>query len=107
MTNTSFEKLLSPSCIGSVKTRNRFIKSAAGLQYWAQGDHPVTDRAKYLYEAFARGGVGLIIMDATGCAMAGANAPANGVVMANAVMTRTWVEDWKQLMKKGKDLLRA
>ena len=46
-------------------------------------------------------------MEATGCAMAGANAPANGVVMANAVMTRTWVEDWKQLMKKGKDLLRA
>ena len=107
MTSNSFQHLISPSCIGSVKTRNRLIKSAAGLQYWAQGDNPVTDKAKYLYEAFAKGSVGLIIMEATGCAMAGANAPANGVVMANAVMTRTWVEDWKQLMKKGKDLLRA
>jgi 2,4-dienoyl-CoA reductase-like NADH-dependent reductase (Old Yellow Enzyme family) len=107
MTNTSFERLLSPSCIGSVRTRNRLIKSAAGLQYWAQGDNPVTDKAKYLYEAFAKRGVGLIIMEATGCTMTGANASANCVVMANAVMTRTWVEDWKQLMKKGKDLLRA
>ena len=55
-----------PSDIGSVKTRNRLIKSAAGLQYWAQGDNPVTDKAKYLYEAFARGGVGLIIMESPG-----------------------------------------
>jgi 2,4-dienoyl-CoA reductase (NADPH2) len=66
MTTISFEHLLSPSCIGSVKTRNRLIKSAAGLQYWAQGDNPVTDRAKYLYEALARGGVGLIIVESPG-----------------------------------------
>lgn len=61
-----FEQLLSPHHIGSVKTRNRLIKSAAGLQYWAQGDNPVTEKAKCLYEAFARGGVGLIIMESPG-----------------------------------------
>jgi 2,4-dienoyl-CoA reductase (NADPH2) len=63
MTNTRFEKLLEPYHIGSVKTRNRLIKSAAGLQYWIQGNNPVTDKAKYLYEAYAKGGIGLIIME--------------------------------------------
>ncbi|HVN97582.1 MAG TPA: FAD-dependent oxidoreductase [Syntrophorhabdaceae bacterium] len=63
MNSDNFRLLLSPSCIGPVKTRNRLIKSAAGLQYWAQGDNPVSDKAKYLYEAFAKGGVGLIIME--------------------------------------------
>ena len=63
MTPPTFAHLLSPSCMGSVKTRNRLIISAAGLQYWAQGDNPVTERAKYLYEAFARGGINLIIME--------------------------------------------
>jgi 2,4-dienoyl-CoA reductase (NADPH2) len=66
MNTPAFEHILSPYHIGSVKTRNRLIKSAAGLQYWAQGDNPVTDRAKYLYEAFAKGGVGLIIMESPG-----------------------------------------
>ena len=66
MSHSTFAHLLSPSNIGSVKTRNRLIKSAAGLQYWAQGDNPVTEKARYLYEAFARGGVGLIIMESPG-----------------------------------------
>jgi 2,4-dienoyl-CoA reductase (NADPH2) len=63
MMTTNFSNLLSPYHIGSVKTRNRLVKSAAGLQYWAQGDDPVTERAKYLHETFAKGGVGLIIME--------------------------------------------
>ena len=63
MTNNRFERLLEPHHIGPVKTRNRLIKSAAGLQYWIQGDNPVTDKAKYLYEAYAKGGIGLIIME--------------------------------------------
>ena len=46
-----------------MRTRNRIIKSAAGLQYWIQGDNPVSEKAKFLYEAYARGGVGLIIME--------------------------------------------
>jgi 2,4-dienoyl-CoA reductase (NADPH2) len=63
MASTRFEKLLEPYHIGSIKTRNRIIKSAAGLQYWAHGDNPVTRKAFHLYEALARGGVGLIIME--------------------------------------------
>src|SRR5512145_533637 len=63
MTNSRFTKLLEPYHIGSVKTRNRIIKSAAGLQYWALGDNPVTKKALYFFDALARGGVGLIIME--------------------------------------------
>jgi len=63
MSNQRFEKLLEPYHIGSVKTRNRIIKSAAGLQYWVQGDNPVTKKAFHFFEALAKGGVGLIIME--------------------------------------------
>lgn len=63
MSNKRFEKLLEPYHIGSVKTRNRIIKSAAGLQYWVQGDNPVTKKAFHFFEALAKGGVGLIIME--------------------------------------------
>lgn len=63
MQKNRFEKLLEPYHIGSVKTRNRIIKSAAGLQYWVQGDNPVTKKALYFFDALARGGVGLIIME--------------------------------------------
>ena len=61
--NTKFEKLLEPYHIGSVKTRNRLIKSGAGLRYRANGDNPVTEKAKVSHESFAKGGVGLIIME--------------------------------------------
>src|SRR5208283_715672 len=63
MTGGRFFKLLEPSHIGPVKTRNRIIKPAAGLQYWRAGDNPVTEKAKWLFDAYARGGVGLIIME--------------------------------------------
>ncbi len=63
MTDKRFEKLLEPSRIGSVKTRNRIIKPAAGLQYWIPGGYPLAEKAKWLYDAYARGGVGLIIME--------------------------------------------
>jgi 2,4-dienoyl-CoA reductase (NADPH2) len=66
MIDKRFEKLLEPGRIGSVRTRNRIIKSAAGLWYWGKGENPVTEKVKYLYEAFARGGVGLIIMESPG-----------------------------------------
>jgi len=66
MTDKRFEKLLEPGSIGQVKTRNRIIKSAAGLWYWGKGDDTVTDKIKCLYGAFAKGGVGLIIMESPG-----------------------------------------
>ena len=58
-----FEKLLEPYHIGSVKIRNRIIKSAAGLRYWGPAENPVSERVKSLHEAYARGGVGLVIME--------------------------------------------
>lgn len=66
MSDGRFAKILEPCSIGPVKTRNRMIKSAAGLWYWGKGDNPVTDRVRCVYEAFARGGVGLIIMESPG-----------------------------------------
>jgi 2,4-dienoyl-CoA reductase (NADPH2) len=58
-----FEKLLEPYHIGSVKTKNRIIKSAAGLRYWGSSENPVSEKVKCLHEAYARGGVGLVIME--------------------------------------------
>ena len=49
MTIAGFTKLLEPHHIGSVKTRNRIIKSAAGLQYWVQGDNPVTKKGAVFF----------------------------------------------------------
>jgi 2,4-dienoyl-CoA reductase (NADPH2) len=66
MSDMRFAKLLEPCFIGSVKARNRIIKSAAGLWYWGKGENPVTEKVKCLYEAFAKGGVGLIIMESPG-----------------------------------------
>ncbi|MGD0660686.1 MAG: FAD-dependent oxidoreductase [Syntrophorhabdales bacterium] len=63
MSSKRFDKLLEPSRIGSVKTRNRIIKPAAGLQYWIPGGYPLAEKAKWLFDAYARGGVGLIIME--------------------------------------------
>jgi 2,4-dienoyl-CoA reductase (NADPH2) len=66
MITRRFDKLMEPGLIGSVRTRNRIVKSAAGLWYWGNGENPVTEKVKCLYEAFARGGVGLIIMESPG-----------------------------------------
>jgi 2,4-dienoyl-CoA reductase (NADPH2) len=58
--NKNFEKLLEPGYIGTVKIRNRIIKSSAGLQYTTRDEYQITDKVKFLYEALARGGVGLL-----------------------------------------------
>ncbi|HJX13101.1 MAG TPA: FAD-dependent oxidoreductase [Dehalococcoidales bacterium] len=58
-----FEKLLEPFKIGSVKTRNRIIKTGAGMLMWHQDELRVNGRVKAFYEAIARGGVGLIIVE--------------------------------------------
>ncbi len=63
MSDQRFAKLLEPSHIGRVATRNRIIKPAAGLQYWIAGGVPVAEKAKWLFDAYARGGVGLIIIE--------------------------------------------
>ena len=62
-TRTRFEKLLEPGRIGSVKTRNRIIKTGAGMLMWHEDDLHVNERVKAYYESIARGGVGLLIVE--------------------------------------------
>ena len=61
--NPEFHKLLEPYHIGKVKTRNRIIKTASGTSFWNKGDHRVSEKGKAFYEALARGGVGLIMVE--------------------------------------------
>jgi 2,4-dienoyl-CoA reductase (NADPH2) len=61
--NPKFEKLLEPGYIGTVKTRNRIIKSGAGTFIWSDEETHMNEATKAFYEAFARGGVGLIIVE--------------------------------------------
>jgi 2,4-dienoyl-CoA reductase (NADPH2) len=61
--NSRFEKLLEPGKIGSVKTRNRILKTGAGVFLWHQDETHMNEATKAFYEAFARGGVGLIIVE--------------------------------------------
>jgi 2,4-dienoyl-CoA reductase (NADPH2) len=58
-----FEKLLEPYHIGSVKTRNRIIKTGASSLYWHDDELHMNKTILAYYEAIARGGVGLIIVE--------------------------------------------
>ncbi len=59
----TFSKLLEPSSIGKIKTRNRIIKTAAGTSFWSPGERRITGMALAYYEAVARGGAGLIMVE--------------------------------------------
>ena len=59
----TFNRLLEPSSIGKVKTRNRIIKTAAGTSFWNPGERRITEMALAYYEAVAKGGAGLIMME--------------------------------------------
>ena len=61
--NPRYEKLLEPGYIGSVKTRNRMIKSGAGMLMWHQDDLHMRPEVLAFYEGIARGGVGLLIVE--------------------------------------------
>ncbi len=61
---TRFERLLEPGCIGSIKTRNRIIKTGAGLLMWHEDDLHMREEVKAFYERLAAGGVGLLIVEA-------------------------------------------
>ena len=61
---TKFVKLLEPGYIGRVRTRNRIIKTASGYGL-AEPDGVQGEVSIDLYEAFAKGGVGLIINEFT------------------------------------------
>lgn len=63
--NTRFPKLMEPGQIGKIKTKNRFIKTANGSSF-IQRDGFVGDRAIAYYEAMAKGGIGLLIVESCG-----------------------------------------
>jgi 2,4-dienoyl-CoA reductase (NADPH2) len=58
-----FSKLLEPGQIGRIKTKNRMIKTASGTNLWDVGEHRVGERALAFYQAIARGGVGLLVLE--------------------------------------------
>jgi 2,4-dienoyl-CoA reductase (NADPH2) len=57
------ERLLEPGFIGTVKTRNRMIKSAAGTSYLTEDQTRPSHHALDYYEAIARGGVGILFVE--------------------------------------------
>ena len=63
MNSGTYDKLLSPHHIGNVKTRNRIIKTGASMCYWHESDVHMSEKAKAFYEALARGGVGLLVVE--------------------------------------------
>jgi 2,4-dienoyl-CoA reductase (NADPH2) len=62
---SKFQKLLEPAYIGKVRTRNRMIKTGAGTSFIEKNGY-VGAAIKDFYEAIARGGVGLIIVESCG-----------------------------------------
>ena len=63
--NNRFQKLLEPSYIGKVKTRNRIIKTAQGSSFIEPTGY-VGEQTKAYYETMAKGGVGLLIVESCG-----------------------------------------
>ena len=62
--NVKIEKLLEPGQIGKVQTRNRMIKTAAyGWILWDMEKGEFRPEGLAYYEAIAKGGVGLMIME--------------------------------------------
>lgn len=61
--NPRYEKLLEPGRIGSVQTRNRMVKSGAGMLMWHEDDLHMRPEVLAFYEGIARGGVGLLIVE--------------------------------------------
>ena len=59
----NFEKLMEPGYIGKVKTRNRIVKTGAGLLMWNETEVRMNKEMLAFYESLARGGVGLLIVE--------------------------------------------
>ncbi len=58
-----YEKLMEPGFIGKVKTRNRIVKTGAGLKMWNDTEVHMNKEMLAYYESLARGGVGLLIVE--------------------------------------------
>ena len=62
-TKTKFQKLLEPGHVGAVKTRNRIIKTGAAMMFWREDELKMNNKVKAYYEALAKGGVGLLVVE--------------------------------------------
>ncbi len=63
MSKNKYKKLLEPGQIGTVKTRNRIIKTGAGTFMWHEDETSMNGSVLAFYESLARGGVGLLIVE--------------------------------------------
>jgi len=63
MSDSRFEKLLEPGYIGPVKTRNRMVKTGAGVMMWHEDETTMNGKVMAYYESLARGGIGLLIVE--------------------------------------------
>ena len=60
MVSSRFPKLFEPGQIGSLKLKNRLVRTAAGTDYLDEKDFIKPEQELPFFEALARGGVGLI-----------------------------------------------
>ena len=63
MASRNFKRLLEPGRIGSITTRNRIVKTGAGTHYWHESESHMNETTKTFYEAIARGGAGLVVVE--------------------------------------------
>lgn len=59
-----YQKLLEPGQIGSVRTKNRILKTGSTLGFYPWEDGHIQQKVIDSYEAFARGGAGLVTVGA-------------------------------------------
>ena len=64
MTDARYARLLEPGQIGKVRTKNRIYKTAAGMMSFDENEITMNDNSLGFYEALARGGTGLISVEA-------------------------------------------
>ncbi len=60
---SNLETLLSPINIGTATLKNHMFKPAAGTKLLKDNNGYVTEKGKRLYEAWAKGGVGMTIVE--------------------------------------------
>jgi len=98
--NNKFKKLLEPGRIGNVTTKNRIFKTGAGSTL-GDGTGKVTARHKAFYGALARGGVGLIVVEAPSID----RPPDTGISSGSGTFLRFDNDDFISSLKELVDLI--
>ena len=61
---TRFERLMEPGHIGSVRTRNRILKTGSTLGFYPWEDGHIQQKVIDSYEVLAKGGAGIVTVGA-------------------------------------------